>query len=230
MDQITGYTKYTEDQLEYALRHTDGEKYPDRLKIIIDEIEDRRRGQAVPAAKASPWIVLEKPGKYQTFWARFRAGLLDSLVFLPFYVTDKIVWHYQTVFSEYFLLYWLIVNALSPVVYAILMHGRFGQTLGKMATHVKVLDVSEAPLTVWQATKRDSVFLGFILVGIFIDGQRILSGINLKSASGLGLLEGVVGVGGIGWFLAEVTTMLFNAKRRAVHDSIAGSVVVKLTR
>ena len=34
---------------------------------------------------------------------------------------------------------------------------------------------------------------------------------------------------GTGWFLAELVTMLTNAKRRALHD-YAGSVVVQLDR
>jgi hypothetical protein len=75
------------------------------------------------------------------------------------------------------------------------MHGKFGQTLGKMVTHVKVLDVSEDLLTMWQAVRRDSVLLAFTIVCIFIDGQKILSGVNIKSASGLGLAEGIIGVG-----------------------------------
>jgi len=35
------------------------------------------------------------------------------------------------------------------------MGGKLGQTLGKMGTPVKVLDISETPLTMWQAIKRD---------------------------------------------------------------------------
>ena len=31
----------------------------------------------------------------------------------------------------------------------------------------------------------------------------------------------------MGWFLLEIVTMTFNSKRRALHDFIAGSVVVK---
>jgi uncharacterized RDD family membrane protein YckC len=37
----------------------------------------------------------------------------------------------------------------------------------------------------------------------------------------------MVYAGGL-WFLAEVVTMLTNEKRRALHDWIAGSVVVRV--
>jgi len=35
---------------------------------------------------------------------------------------------------------------------------------------------------------------------------------------------------GFGWFIAELVTMLTNSKRRAVHDFIAGSVVVRFSK
>jgi len=35
--------------------------------------------------------------------------------------------------------------------------------------------------------------------------------------------------GSLVWFVAELVTMLTNAKRRAVHDFIARSVVVRLS-
>lgn len=33
----------------------------------------------------------------------------------------------------------------------------------------------------------------------------------------------------LGWFLVEIVSMLTNERRRAVHDLIAGSVVVRCT-
>ena len=37
----------------------------------------------------------------------------------------------------------------------------------------------------------------------------------------------VLGFVFIGWFLLEVITIMLNSKRRALHDFIAGSVVVR---
>lgn len=37
----------------------------------------------------------------------------------------------------------------------------------------------------------------------------------------------ILGIGSLLWFVAEIVTSLMNQKRRAVHDFIAGTVVVK---
>ncbi|MFL6264288.1 MAG: hypothetical protein ACJ76Y_31765 [Thermoanaerobaculia bacterium] len=37
----------------------------------------------------------------------------------------------------------------------------------------------------------------------------------------------LLALGGLAWFLLEVTTALTNQKRRALHDLIAGTVVVR---
>jgi uncharacterized RDD family membrane protein YckC len=41
------------------------------------------------------------------------------------------------------------------------------------------------------------------------------------------LSEAVLAWAGCAWYLLEVITMLTNDKRRAVHDFIAGTVVVR---
>jgi hypothetical protein len=38
----------------------------------------------------------------------------------------------------------------------------------------------------------------------------------------------VLGFANLGWFLLEITTMFTNSKRRAFHDLIAGTVVVRV--
>ena len=39
----------------------------------------------------------------------------------------------------------------------------------------------------------------------------------------------IISFSGLAWFLIEVITMLANNKRRALHDFIAGSVVVRVS-
>jgi uncharacterized RDD family membrane protein YckC len=38
----------------------------------------------------------------------------------------------------------------------------------------------------------------------------------------------ILGVAGLGWFLLEIGTTFTNPKRRAVHDLIANTVVVRV--
>jgi uncharacterized RDD family membrane protein YckC len=114
------------------------------------------------------------------------------------------------------------------------MHARFGQTIGKMVTKVRVINFrTEGKISWAQAWLRDGIplFLSLGLVGYEV--YELLSGRITPSALEKGetfnvngvywLLTGIPGL----WFIAEVLTMLTNRKRRALHDFIAGTVVVR---
>ncbi len=114
------------------------------------------------------------------------------------------------------------------------MHGRFGQTLGKMVCKVKVIDKSEKkPITYRQAFLRDSVVIILGLLFTFFAGSGFLDGINpynrpetvnAEIPPWMSFLSWINSL----WFFIEIITMLTNKKRRAVHDFIASSVVVKI--
>ena len=77
--------------------------------------------------------------KYKTFWPRFWAGWIDLLVFIPIAVINHFIWKSYDQLPIVVVTLWYLVHSLSGYAYSILMHGKYGQTLGKMATHVKVL-------------------------------------------------------------------------------------------
>jgi uncharacterized RDD family membrane protein YckC len=104
-------------------------------------------------------------------------------------------------------------------MYLVLMHGKYGQTLGKMWTGIVVLDISENAISMFQALKREIVPICLIIVGDVLWSFGFLGG-HPK-------LQWIFAYVGILWFAAEMITMLFNKKRRAIHDFIAGSVVIK---
>jgi uncharacterized RDD family membrane protein YckC len=165
--------------------------------------------------------------KYRTAWLRFCAGVVDGVVLMP--LSLLIDWVGTKLSSPAALIPLGIVASGMGVVYSVLLHGRFGQTVGKRQMRVKVLDVSEAPLTVRQAVLRDAPMIVLAFVQIILLARYILGGGNpfgfaMDRAQPLGLLEYAMMI----WFAAEVVTMLFNEKRRALHDWIAGSVVVRV--
>lgn len=169
--------------------------------------------------------------KYKTFWRRFWAGMIDGLIFffLLKFLNDSI-WESYTSIPRIALILWHLFFSFSFYAYSIILHGKFGQTIGKKITKVKVLDYSENPLSMVQALQRDIVPILLILFSLNYDIPKIISGGNLfdfESLS-LGVSDFLEMLAGTGWFLAEVITMLTNKKRRAIHDFIAGSVVVKL--
>jgi uncharacterized RDD family membrane protein YckC len=163
--------------------------------------------------------------KYSTFWPRYWAGFVDELILMP------IGWFYSFTFSHSesvslrMLAY--ILNSGTYLVYSIWMHGKYGQTLGKMVCKVMVLDVSEQPLRMRQAVLRDIFGLVFFAVGLLIDIPMIAKGIDVTAANEWTLLEWILSYSALGWFFVEIVTMLTNKKRRSLHDFIAGSVVVR---
>ena len=101
------------------------------------------------------------------------------------------------------------------------------QTLGKMACKVIVLDVSEQPLSMKQAVLRDILDVVLLPIGLAIDIPQIIHGTDIYSPTAATIIDQVMLYSTMGWFAIEVITMLTNQKRRALHDFIAGSVVIR---
>ena len=124
---------------------------------------------------------------------------------------------------------WFVLYAFAFDAYSVFMHGRYGQTLGKMCTGVKVLDLSEAGLSFRQAFLRDIVpiLLSFM---VLVNGlPRVAAGLDpYPESSEFNWVDELSLYGSLVWFAAELVTMLTNARRRALHDFIAGSVVVRV--
>jgi uncharacterized RDD family membrane protein YckC len=163
--------------------------------------------------------------RYRTFWARATAGFVDVLVFIPLRIANKYVDVPQR--DHVSLIFWLIFSTSVVFMYSVVMHAVFGQTIGKMAAHVKVFDVSEQRIpSLWQAALRD---VGDIVVGIAWLGYLVyLVSVN-QYFPGHGiysLFSRVVNDAWLVWFVLELATMFTNNKRRAFHDYIAGTVVV----
>jgi len=166
--------------------------------------------------------------KYNTFLPRFCAFIIDGIVFIPFYELNKFIWSHHSEHSLVTLALWHVLYALSYFTYSIFLHGKYGQTVGKIATGVKVVDFSETPLRMSQAVRRDIVPLILVLVSLAVQVPQILEGVNLVNPTRLFDSTDMIFVSvQIGWIIAELLTMLTNSKRRAIHDFIAGSVVLK---
>jgi uncharacterized RDD family membrane protein YckC len=166
--------------------------------------------------------------KYSTFGRRFCAGILDGLIFWPIGWLCDFAYTHST--SAFFHVPIFIINSVACLVYTIWMHGRFGQTLGKMACRVIVLDVSEQPLSMKQAVLRDILDVVLTPIYLAINIPRIVHGVDIYSPANITTFDTIMFYSTFGWFFIEVVTMLTNRKRRALHDFIAGSVVVRKTK
>lgn len=167
--------------------------------------------------------------RFRTFWPRFLAGFVDGLVFWPlttflYFVLrlDAPIWMLVTVFVIQQGCFW---------VYSIYLHGRFGQTVGKMVTRVRIVDArTHGPITIRHAFLRDSIAILIMVPLIAIDAYELA----ISKMKNEPWPSGEFSTGGawaflvlVVWWLAEVITMLTNTRRRAIHDFVAGTVVVR---
>ncbi|WP_258406869.1 RDD family protein [Shewanella rhizosphaerae] len=122
------------------------------------------------------------------------------------------------------------LNGVLFAVYSLLMHGYFGQTIGKMVMGVKVLDhQSETDIDLWQAFRRESVNLALCILSVLIlFAYQLVMTSSGKVSLGLSFVVISFALISVTWDLSEFVTMLFNDMRRAVHDFIGKTVVVRI--
>jgi len=164
--------------------------------------------------------------KYSTFWPRVWAGFIDGLVLAPLSLFDNYL--SSPARTAFVLIAWTLFSYSATWGYSVSLHARRGQTVGKKAQHVKVMDVSEERIPSWrQAFLRDigGIALGFCGV-VYL--TYLVAVHKYGAAEHLPWPLFVLLFADIGWFFLEITTMLTNSKRRALHDLIAGTVVVRV--
>lgn len=166
--------------------------------------------------------------KYQTFGARLGAGIIDSFVFFPVALIDI---YFSTGDRNVLLtIAWTIVSYSCYWLYSVILHARSGQTLGKLVTGVKVLDLSETHIpTLRQAFFRDSGYIVLNIISLVYAIQYLLaveSNPTIVHGDDKLAAGDWIGIASLSWFLLEIITMITNKKRRALHDYIAGTVVV----
>lgn len=168
---------------------------------------------------------MEIEQEYRTFWPRFWAAFLDGAALAPIVWIDQLLWNNTT--STLALGFWALLTQGIYLWYYIGFLYKYGQTPGKMATGVLVLDYNNQKLSFTQAILRNIVLVLLAPVTLVIVYGNLAEG-NIANR-GLGDLESMLWIGSVMmiWGVLEMLTMLFNKKRRAIHDYIAGTVVVR---
>lgn len=171
--------------------------------------------------------------KYRTFGNRILAAIVDALVLWPCSTIPFILTHQLPLPIQFAL--WFFIS-FAGLTYSVAMHAKYGQTVGKMVCKVRVIDFkTEGRIGLRQALLRDSVQLLisvplFAYLSLFVfTGKVSIPELYDPSCvqQSLGTLLWFMGSVELLWFVAEVVTMLTNKKRRAIHDFIAGTVVVR---
>jgi len=174
----------------------------------------------------------DPPQIYSTFWPRFWAGSVDSCVLWPIGFLTSVLLNSTITPIEASLV--VVTGDLAGLLYVVLMHGRYGQTVGKMVCKVRVIDNrTNRKISFGQAWLREG-FPTVLSIGLLVyeisallsdrvSPNALVRGEGLPTGIMFWLLTSVP----LLWFLAEIATMLTNARRRALHDLIAGTVVIR---
>lgn len=160
--------------------------------------------------------------KYNTTGRRFWAGFIDALIILSLNaILVHLFFNNNSIFSQFVC---IIYYNFFAVAYTILLHGFYGQTIGKRVMKVTVLDITEKKITMKQACWRETFYIFTSLIYLPINMYFLFSEavINEQFSTFLDVLNNSHLI----WFAIEIVSCLTNEKRRAIHDYIAGTVVI----
>lgn len=172
---------------------------------------------------------------YAGFLVRFASLLLDAIIMLPLifiilYVNGLSV-------NMYF--YTIIPNLLFGIWYNIYLPKKYGGTPGKLIAGIKIIKMDGKPIGWKEAILRHSVLLGLTIFGV-ITMIMCLSKADETIFNSLGWYkrtEYLMSLATIPfmihawatniWIYGEFIVLLTNDRKRAAHDFIAGTVIVR---
>jgi uncharacterized RDD family membrane protein YckC len=174
------------------------------------------------------------PVEYGGFWIRFWAAIVDGFAAMP------------VALAFYFLFELKGPNPIAASVTAlaitlsfeVLLVAKYGGSPGKLAAGLRIRDVSLGEASARQAFIRalPNIMVALLRIASTVVVVQAL-GPQLQQLSGRELDEAVRAatpgwtkyLGAIAgcWFIAEFVSMMSNDQRRALHDKIAGTVVIK---
>lgn len=186
---------------------------------------------------------------YAGFWLRFCSYVVDAVLYLVV-ITLPTQLIYPATKEIYLGIHLVNATFLPFITIAFLV--KYGATPGKMALKLKVKKVDLSPIEMREAVLRESptmflIFLGIISATIVTNKlelstlQDLSSGFFalfgsdakmeamkkagelLKEADPLNRITSTLS---FLWLLAEIITLATNEKRRAIHDYMAGTVVL----
>jgi uncharacterized RDD family membrane protein YckC len=168
---------------------------------------------------------------YGGFWVRFAAVGIDILIMLP--LIAVITWANQR--SRLFEIYYFIPRIFIVLFYDVYLVRRFGGTPGKLIMRLRIRKVSGEPVGYREAILRSApdFLLGLLMSIALLSARLTMTDAEFYALSfaesavhhaprwfkPLRVIQDI-------WATSEFIVLLTNRKRRALHDFIAGTVVV----
>ena len=202
--------------------------------ILLYTLAKRTKTQAATSLAASPTDLL----KYGTVWQRTFGALIDDLLLLPLGLL--ILWLNHL--SKTTALIDMVPMVAISLGYNIYCSGRFGQTVGMWLEGIRIVKVDGRAIGWREAWLRSSIRIIFDVPDT-IAGFIALLSIPDTAYYGVDWWQQTLNLvkyypwwylilhraGGI-WFGCDILAIVLNKKRRALHDFIAGTIVIVLPK
>lgn len=164
---------------------------------------------------------------------RIRASISDGFLFLPIILLDRSIGSLTE--SQALVFAYFLVSQHLGWIYNVLFHGYRGQTLGKSLRNIEVVQASDgAPLGYRRAFLRDSPYVVMCLIcSVAWTYSNVAWWGGWQTDTGDEVVNKIYSAASwfsIGWCLLEVASFSLHPQRRAIHDLIAGSIVVNKQR
>ena len=172
---------------------------------------------------------------YAGFWARFASFFLDALIMLPLIFLIL----YLNGLGKNIYFYTIIPNLLFGLWYHIYLPKKYGGTPGKLIFGMKIIKLNGEEIDWKEAILRHSILLILTLLSVVMMASCLVSADEtvfnslgwLKRSEYLMSLSPTfflvyTWINNI-WVYSEFIVLLTNKRKRAIHDYIAGTVIVK---
>jgi len=172
---------------------------------------------------------------YAGFWTRLGSLLLDFIFILPVVFLIQ----YLNGLGKDIYYYTLIPNLLFAIWYHIYLPKKYGGTPGKLAVGITIVKLDGQPIDWKEAILRHIVLLILTLLASIIMIVTIMEA-DEETYTSLGWLERSQYLMTLSpgffkfynwtnniWIYSEFIVLLTNKRKRAIHDFIAGTVIVR---
>ena len=172
---------------------------------------------------------------YGGFWRRFAALFLDGLAFSP--LAALFIWaDGRTRFSQ---LYFLLPNIMLSLFYSVYLVQRFGGTPGKLIMDLRITKLDGSRVGFREAALRclpsfvfaeclafGSIYASLHMTDIENQGLSFMARAARRTELAPQWSRACDFTNNI-WTWSEFVVLLTNKKKRALHDFLAGTVVVR---
>lgn len=173
--------------------------------------------------------------EYAGFWKRFGAYWIDVLCFIPLIALS--FWGNEQ--SRLFAFYYFIPSLIAGLIFHVYLVQRYGGTPGKLILKIKITKLDGGDVTYKEAMLR---YLVLFALSFFASLAPLIATLKMTdtiyfsmdwkeramyTAEHAPSWNTIVTILMNIWIWSEFIVMLTNKRRRAIHDFMAGTVVIK---